>query len=112
MDIYTLIALYTGLGTLTGVLIYAIFYLAMQLYTKMRTPSQRDEVSELPVMGGFIYSEPPEAPITKIIIDIVRRAIGAKREMSFEEIMRSFSWWYIAALILLAAIVILAYLFG
>lgn len=112
MDIYTLIALYTGLGTLTGLVIYAVFYLAMQYYVERRAPTQRDEVSELPVMGGFIYAELPRTSVTRIIRDIIKRSLGAQRARSLYELSRSFSIWYIAALILLAIVVVLAYLFG
>jgi len=81
-----------------------------QKYVASKTPVERDEVSSLIVMGGFIVEEPARIPVTKVFKDIYKRALG--RLMLVEEWTSRTSTWYLIGLVVLALIVIIALVSG
>jgi hypothetical protein len=108
MDVYEFTLIYTGLAALTGLTVYLVFYTLFQRLVASKTPEQRDEVSGLIVMGGFIVEEPPRLSALRILKDIFKRSLGRSTILRVETISREISTWYILALIFLASLVITA----
>lgn len=98
---------YLSTSALVGLVIYFVFYVMMQKYVASKTPSQQDEVSVLPVMGGFIYDEPGGISVTKVVKDILRRAVSTRGIARLERLVGDPGFWYILGLIALTLILLL-----
>ncbi|MGB9828242.1 hypothetical protein IMZ38_02925 [Thermosphaera chiliense] len=111
MDVYEFTIIYTGMAVLTGLTVYLVFYVVFQKLAASKTPEQRDDVSGLIVMGGFVVDEPLRLSAIRILKDILRRALG-RRVLRLESFSREISSWYLLALIFLAALVAASFLLG
>ena len=112
MNVYDFTLTYTGLAVLTGLAVYLVFYVAFQKLIASKTPEQRDNVSGLIVMGGFVVEEPPRLSALRILKDILKRSLGKKRVLRAESSGEEISTWYLLALIFLAALVAASFMLG
>ncbi|MEO3993208.1 MAG: hypothetical protein QN229_02705 [Desulfurococcaceae archaeon TW002] len=101
MDVFEFIATYVVLGSLVGVMVYLVFYYLFQKFIASATPEERNTVSDLPVMGGFIYDELPTQSVTQMLRDIFRRALGPSRLREVIRLYKFVDMWYILALFVL-----------
>lgn len=108
MEIGWFVVTYISASALVGLVIYLVFYVMMQRYVALKTPSQQDEVSTLPVMGGFIYDEPSGVSVTKVVKDILKRATTPRKAARLEGVLADPGFWYTLSLIALALVLLLA----
>ncbi|ADV65314.1 hypothetical protein [Desulfurococcus mucosus] len=107
MDAYVFTILLLSQTVLAGLTVYLVFYVLFQRLVADKIPAQRDEVSELPVMGGFIVEKPESPSITRVAVDILRRAW--RSSVVLERGVASYlsDWYFISVVFLIALILIL-----
>jgi len=112
VDTYVFLLLLLSETALIGLVVYLVFYVLFQKLFASRIPSQRDEVSELPVMSGFIVEKPDIPSLTKMVVDILRRAWRSGERAVERGIVSYLSDWYVVALLVLVILVALVLLLG
>lgn len=112
VDTYIFLLLLLSEAALIGLAVYLVFYVLFQKLFASRIPSQRDEVSELPVMSGFIVEKPDTPSLTEMVVDILRRAWRSGERAVERSIISYLSDWYVVALLVLVILVALVLLLG
>lgn len=112
VDIQAFLLLILLQTVFTSFIVYMVFYVFFQKVIASRVPSLRDEVTELPVMGGFIVDKVEAPSITEIVVDILKRAWGRGSKVLERGIASYLSDWYFIGLLLLIALVVVLLILG
>ncbi len=112
MSVFEFLSTIIGLTVLVGFIIYLIFYEFFQRFIASKIPAIRDEVSEKPVMSGFIVDEIDSPPVTKIVKEILYRAWRQGAKFVERSVSSYLSDWYFVSIVLLLVLVLLSFIMG
>lgn len=112
MNTYTFLLILLSQVALIGLTVYLVFHVLFQKTVASRMPSQRDEVSELPVMSGFVVEKPELPSLTETVADILRRAWRLGGSILERGIASYLSDWYVVGFIVLLALIVVLLITG
>ncbi len=112
MSVFGFLSTIIGLTVLIGFVIYIVFYEFFQRLIAVKIPAVRDDVSEKPVMCGFVADEIDSPPVTKIVKEILYRAWRQGAKFVERSVSSYLSDWYFVSIVLLLMLVLLAFIMG